>query len=336
MSLKELVKILPKAELHLHIEGSLEPELMMHLAQKHDVDLPYRTVEEITAAYNFDNLQSFLDLYYLGASVLIDEDDFYQLMWQYLIKCKEQNIVHLEVMFDPQTHTERGIAFETVFNGFKKAMDQAEKEWGQSTLLIMSFLRHLSEQSAFETLEQASPYLQHIDAVGLDSSELGNPPEKFAKVFEKAKALGLKRVAHAGEEGPPSYIVNSLELLDVDRIDHGVRCVEDEQLVKRLISEKIPLTVCPYSNIKLCVFDDMSHHNIVALLRKGLLVTVNSDDPSYFGGHLNENYFALIDSLDATEDDIVQMVKNSFIASFLPENQKQQWIEKINQALTLR
>jgi adenosine deaminase len=328
--LKQWVSALPKVELHLHIEGSLEPELMMALAAKHQVELPYANIEEVKKAYNFDNLQSFLDLYYFGASVLQDEDDFYQLMWNYLLKCKEDNVVHVEMMFDPQTHTERGIGFDVFMQGFKRAIQQAEQEWGQSCFLIMSFLRHLTEQSAIETLEAAKPYLDDITAVGLDSSELGNPPEKFAQVFKMAKALGLKRVAHAGEEGPADYIWGALNALDVHRIDHGVRSIEDPELIAHLIDSQHPLTVCPLSNTKLKVFEHMQEHNILTLLDLGLMVTVNADDPSYFGGYLNDNYHALIDHLSIQKDQLEQLVKNSFNASFMPAEQKVKWLEKIS------
>lgn len=329
MNLTELVTLLPKAELHLHIEGSLEPELMMSLANKHQVNLPYTSVAEIKKAYNFSDLQSFLDLYYLGANVLIDEDDFFQLMFAYLAKCKENNIVHTEIMFDPQTHTERGIEFSVFMSGFKKAIIQAKEKWGISVCLIMSFLRHLSEESALKTLQSALPYLQDITAVGLDSSELGNPPEKFSQVFAQAKRLGLKQVAHAGEEGPPSYIWGALDILTVDRIDHGVRCIEDTVLVNRLINEKIPLTVCPLSNAKLAVFSHMSEHNVLNLLDLGLCITINSDDPSYFGGYLNDNFAALIANLPISKAQIVQLVANSFHASFLGSTEKNKWLAEI-------
>ena len=328
--LKEWVAQVPKAELHLHIEGSLEPELMMSLATKHGVKLPYNSIEEVRAAYDFHNLQSFLDLYYLGASVLRDEDDFYQLMLAYLQRCRADNVVHTEIMFDPQTHTERGVGFDIFMPGFLRAIQQAQAQWGQSTLLIMSFLRHMSEASALQTLHDASDYLEHITAVGLDSSELGNPPEKFSRVFAKAKDLGLKRVAHAGEEGPPAYIWGATKTLEVDRIDHGVRSIEDPALVAHLVTNKIPLTVCPLSNTKLKVFKHMSEHNILALLEQGLVVTVNADDPSYFGGYLNDNYHALIDHLDVTQQQLSQILKNGFTASFLSEQEKQHWLAKCN------
>ncbi len=327
--LTEWVATLPKTELHLHIEGSLEPDLMMQLAAKHQVPLPYTTIDEVTAAYNFADLQSFLDLYYLGASVLNDEEDFYQLMWRYLSKCRDENVVHAEIMFDPQTHTERGIDFSVFMAGFKRAMQQAEQEWGQSSLLIMSFLRHLSEQSAIETLAAATPYLADIHAVGLDSGEVGNPPEKFTQVFEQAKSLGLKRVAHAGEEGPAEYIWGALKALDVHRIDHGVRCIDDLELIAYLQKSQHPLTVCPLSNTKLQVFEHMQDHNILTLLEHGLMVTVNADDPSYFGGYLNANFAALIEHLPIQHHHLEQIVKNGFIASFLPEEKKHDWLQKL-------
>jgi adenosine deaminase len=328
--LKQWVALLPKVELHLHIEGSLEPDLMMALADKHQIELPYANIEEVKDAYKFEDLQSFLDLYYFGASVLKDEDDFYQLMWNYLLKCKEDNVVHVEIMFDPQTHTERGIGFDVFMPGFKRAIQQAEQEWGQSCLLIMSFLRHLTEQSAMQTLESATPYLNDITAVGLDSGELGNPPEKFTQVFKMAKELGLKRVAHAGEEGPADYVWGALKALDVNRIDHGVRSIEDPELIKFLVQSQHPLTVCPLSNTKLKVFKHMQDHNVLQLLEFGLMATINADDPSYFGGYLNDNFFAIIDHLPIQQHHLYQLVKNSFNASFMPLEQKQQWLAKID------
>ncbi|MDT0596489.1 adenosine deaminase [Glaciecola petra] len=327
--LVEFANKLPKAELHIHIEGSLEPALMWRLAQKHNITLPFESVEAIEHAYQFEDLQSFLDLYYQGADVLRDEDDFYTLMWSYLCKCHEQKVVHTEIMFDPQTHTARGIDFSIFMEGFKKAIAQAKQEFGMSVYLILSFLRHLSEQSAFDALYQAKPYYEMIKAVGLDSSELGNPPEKFEKVFAEAKSLGFKRVAHAGEEGPPSYIWGAIELLDVHRIDHGVRSSEDLALIEYLRKHEIPLTVCPLSNVKLCVVGSMQEHNILSLLSQGLLVTVNADDPSYFGGYLNENYAAIIENLDISERQVKQLIVNGFRASFLPDAAKQQWIADI-------
>lgn len=325
----QLVRALPKAELHLHIEGTLEPQLMWDLAQKHAIALPFSNVDAIQAAYQFDNLQSFLDLYYQGADVLRDEDDFFELMWAYLRKCHEQNVVHCEIMFDPQTHTERGIDYAVFMVGFARAIEKAKGELGISVYLILSFLRHLSEQSALETLQQATPYYSMITAVGLDSSELGNPPSKFQKVFANAKSLGFKLVAHAGEEGPPDYVWEAIRLLDVDRIDHGVRSSEDPLLMRYLKTHQIPLTVCPLSNLKLCVVDDLAEHNILELLEDGLLVTVNSDDPSYFGGYLQENFEAVAHKLPVSKQALVKLISNSFSASFLPESEKQAWLKRI-------
>jgi adenosine deaminase len=315
--MKDLIQKLPKAELHLHIEGTLEPKLMFKLAKKNGIKTAYKTIEEVKKAYNFTSLQSFLDIYYAGANVLIEEQDFFDLTWAYLLTCKAQNIVHTEIMFDPQTHTNRGIKFETVITGITKALDRAKKELEISSFLIMSFLRHLSQEEAFKTLKEAEPFKDKIIAVGLDSSELGNPPSKFEKVFKEAKEQGYKLVAHAGEEGDTSYIWDTLNLLHVDRIDHGIRCDEDEKLLEYLKKNKIPLTVCPLSNTKLKAVDDMKNHNILKLLKKGLHVTVNSDDPSYFGGYLNENFEALVDSLNMNEEEFRALVKNSFEASFL-------------------
>ncbi|MFQ3189014.1 MAG: adenosine deaminase [Paraglaciecola sp.] len=328
--LKLWVASLPKVELHLHIEGSLEPDLMMALAEKHQLELPYANIAEVKSAYNFEDLQSFLDLYYFGASVLKDEDDFYQLMWNYLLTCKDDNVVHAEIMFDPQTHTERGIGFDVFMPGFMRAIHQAQAEWGQSCLLIMSFLRHLSEQSAVETLQASSPYLHDITAVGLDSGELGNPPEKFAQVFNMAKKLGLKRVAHAGEEGPADYVWGALKALDVQRIDHGVRSIEDPALIEFLIQSQHPLTICPLSNTKLKVFKHMQHHNVLQLLDLGLMATINADDPSYFGGYLNDNYFAIIEHLPIEKHQLEQLVKNSFNASFMSAEHKLKWLETLS------
>jgi adenosine deaminase len=328
LNLTKLVTALPKAELHLHIEGTLEPELMMELAKKNNINLPYDCIDDIKLAYNFDGLQSFLDLYYLGAKVLITENDFFKLMLAYLCKCKQNNIVHTEIMFDPQTHTQRGIHFDVFMKGFKRAIKQAQ-QWGITVYLIMSFLRHLSEKSALDTLHSALPYLKDITAVGLDSAELGNPPEKFSRVFAHAKHLGLKRVAHAGEEGPPLYVWAALEILNVDRVDHGVRSIEDEELIETLRTKNIPLTVCPLSNTKLAVFKQMSDHNILELLDSGLCITVNSDDPSYFSGYLNDNFIALIEHLPITAKHIIQLVNNSFNASFLSSTEKEKWLAKI-------
>ncbi|MFS1703714.1 adenosine deaminase [Alteromonas sp. AMM-1] len=330
MSLIKLIETLPKTELHLHIEGSLEPSMMWELASKHGVTLPYDSVEAIEAAYQFDDLQSFLDLYYQGADVLRDEDDFYLLMMAYLQRCRIDNVVHAEIMFDPQTHTSRGVGFDVFMPGFNRAITEAKQQWGMSVYLIMSFLRHLPEKDAIDTLNQAREYYPMIKAVGLDSSELGNPPENFVKVFAASRALGFKCVAHAGEEGPPEYIWQALDLLHVDRIDHGVRSSEDAVLMQRLKDEGMPLTVCPQSNIKLCVFDHMKDHNILELLDDDVCVTVNADDPSYFGGYLNDNYRALMTHLAMNEAQLVRLVKNSFVASFLPADEKNRWLREID------
>jgi adenosine deaminase len=321
-TIKTFAERMPKAELHLHIEGTLEPAMLMDLAAKHDIKLPYASLADVLKAYNFDDLQSFLDLYYLGASVLIDEQDFYALMWAYLLKCREQNIVHAEIMFDPQTHTDRGVSFDTMMRGYLGAMHQARVDWGMSCELIMCFLRHLSQDSAFNTLQQAHTWRDQIQAVGLDSGELGNPPEKFAEVFAAARQRGYLLVAHAGEEGPPAYIWSALDELHVARIDHGVRCLEDPALVARLVREQVPLTVCPLSNLRLCVVDSMTDHPILKMLDEGLLVTVNADDPPYFGGYLNDNFAALVEHLMLTESQARQLAKNSFTSSFLPADKK--------------
>lgn len=328
--LQGLISALPKAELHVHIEGTLTPELMWELAQKHSIELPFASVQEIHDAYQFKNLQSFLDIYYQGANVLVDQDDFYALMWAYLQDCHAQNIVHTEIMFDPQTHLERGIGFDVFMPGFARAIEQAESELGISVYLIMSFLRHLSEQSAIETLEKARPYYLMIKAVGLDSSELDNPPSKFEHVFAQSAQLGFKAVAHAGEEGPPEYVWEALDLLKVDRIDHGVRSIEDEKLVAYLKKHQIPLTVCPLSNLKLCVVNSMASHNILDLLAAGLKVMINSDDPSYFGGNLNKNFEAMASNLPLSISQLFQLIENSFTASFLPEKNQKKWLRELN------
>ncbi|WP_411688533.1 adenosine deaminase [Acinetobacter indicus] len=329
MNQLELIRALPKAELHVHIEGTFEPELMFAIAQRNNIAIPYQSVEEVKEAYNFHNLQSFLDIYYAGANVLVHEQDFYDLAWAYFEKCAEDQVVHTEIFFDPQTHTDRGIAFATVINGLQRACDDAQSKLGISSRLIMCFLRHLSEEAAFVTLEQALPYKEQIIAVGLDSSEVGHPPAKFARVFAKAREYGFLVVAHAGEEGPPEYIWEALDLLKVNRIDHGVRSEEDPALMQRLIQDEMPLTVCPLSNLKLCVVQDMRQHNIRRLLQQGVKVTVNSDDPSYFGGYMNDNFIAITEALDLNADELKQLAINSFEASFLPAAQKQAWIEKI-------
>lgn len=315
---------LPKVELHLHIEGSLEPELMFKLAQSNNISLPFDSVAQVRQAYAFSNLQDFLDIYYQAANVLLVEEDFYDLTWAYLQKCHEQNVVHVEPFFDPQTHTDRGVAFATVVQGISRALKQAEVQLGISSKLIMCFLRHLSEAAAFTTLAQAEPYLDLIIGVGLDSSERGQPPEKFSRVFARARALGLLTVAHAGEEGPADYVWSAINDLKVSRIDHGVRASDDPRLMRYLIEHRIPLTVCPLSNTRLCVFDDMAQHNILAMLDQGVCVTVNSDDPAYFGGYMTENFLALAQSLAMTKPQAIQLVKNSVEASFASEQRKQE------------
>lgn len=331
MNQVELIRALPKAELHVHIEGTFEPELMFEIAQRNHIQIPYQSVEEIKQAYNFHNLQSFLDIYYAGANVLVHEQDFYDLAWAYFKKCAEDKVVHSEMFFDPQTHTERGVEFATVLNGLKRACTDAKDKLGISSQLIMCFLRHLSEEDAFKTLEQALPFKHDIIAVGLDSSEVGHPPSKFERVFAKAREAGFLIVAHAGEEGPPEYVWEALDLLQVNRIDHGVRSDEDPALLQRLIDEKMPLTVCPLSNLKLCVVEDMAEHNIHRLLKQGVHVTINSDDPSYFGGYMNDNFLAVHAALNLSNDELKQLAINSFEASFIDSAEKQKWIAIIQQ-----
>ncbi|MBY6224236.1 adenosine deaminase [Ferrimonas balearica] len=322
----QLIQSLPKAELHLHIEGTLEPELMFALAQRNGVTLPYPSVEALRAAYDFDDLQSFLDLYYQGADVLRTEQDFYDLTWAYLQRCVEDNVVHVELFFDPQTHTDRGIAFDTVVSGIHRALADGQQQLGISGYLILCFLRHLSEESAFATLAEAMAYRDKIIGIGLDSSELGHPPSKFERVFAEARSAGFKVVAHAGEEGPPEYIWEALDKLKVARIDHGVRCQEDMALVDELEQRQVPLTVCPLSNLKLKVVDDLAEHNLRWLLERGLLVTINADDPAYFGGYLGDNYRACAEALELTDEQLRQLAANGFKASFLPESEKARWL----------
>jgi len=312
------LKALPKAELHLHLEGALEPELMFALARRNGIELPWSDVDVLRQAYSFNNLQEFLDLYYQGANVLRTEQDFYDLTWAYLKKCQAQGVVHIEPFYDPQTHTERGIPFEAAINGISGAMRDGREQLGITGGLILSFLRHLSEDDAFRTLEQAMPFRDQFFAVGLDSAEQGHPPSKFERVFAKARSEGFLAVAHAGEEGPPEYIWQALDLLKVNRIDHGVRAAEDPKLLDRLADEQMPLTVCPLSNIKLRVFPDMTHHNILDLLEQGLKVTVNSDDPSYFDGYVLENFVALRDGLGMTEEQARRLAQNSMDARLAP------------------
>ncbi|MEZ9003154.1 adenosine deaminase [Vibrio splendidus] len=327
------IKHLPKVELHLHIEGTLEPELMFQLAKRNNVSIPFDNPDQVRGAYQFHNLQSFLDIYYQGANVLIHEQDFYDLTWAYLLKCQQDNVVHTEIFFDPQTHTERGIAFEVIIGGITQALNQAEQELGISSQLIMCFLRHLDEDSAFETLKQALPYKDKIIAVGLDSSEKGNPPEKFKHVFQEAINQGFLTVAHAGEEGPAQNISDALSLLGITRIDHGVRCVEDEDLMEQLIAKRTPLTVCPLSNTKLKVFDTMQEHNIVELLRKGLCITINSDDPAYFGGYMNDNFLAVANAHPLTKNELAQFSINAVEASFISPHAKEDLIAQVRQYL---
>ena len=329
MNITEYIKTIPKAELHLHIEGTFEPELMFEIAQRNKVEIPYQSVEEVKKAYQFSCLQDFLDIYYAGASVLLYEKDFYDLTMAYFKHCAEENVVHTEIMFDPQTHTKRGISFGTIINGIQKAREDAQKKYGISSLLIMSYLRHLSEEDAFETLEQSLPYKHLIKAVGLDSSEKGNPPSKFQKVFEASVKEGYVPVAHAGEEGPAEYIWEALDLLKISRIDHGNNCLTDEVLVKKLVDEKIALTVCPLSNLELKVVDDLKDHPLKKMLNLGLKATVNSDDPAYFGGYMNANFLRTAEALDLTKEDVKTLVKNSFEYSLLSDDEKQKYLIQV-------
>ena len=329
MKITDYIKKIPKAELHLHIEGTFEPELMFEIAQRNKVEIPYQSVEEVKKAYQFSCLQDFLDIYYAGASVLLYEKDFYDLTMAYFKHCAEENVVHTEIMFDPQTHTKRGISFGTVINGIQKAREDAKEKYGISSLLIMSYLRHLSEEDAFETLEQSLPYKHLIKAVGLDSSEKGNPPSKFQKVFEASVKEGYIPVAHAGEEGPAEYIWEALDLLKIARIDHGNNCLTDEVLVKKLVDEKIALTVCPLSNLELKVVDDLKDHPLKKMLNLGLKATVNSDDPAYFGGYMNANFLQTAEALDLTQEEIKTLVKNSFEYSLLSDDEKQKYLIQV-------
>ena len=329
MKITDYIKKIPKAELHLHIEGTFEPELMFEIAQRNKVEIPYQSVEEVKKAYQFSCLQDFLDIYYAGASVLLYEKDFYDLTMAYFKHCAEENVVHTEIMFDPQTHTKRGVSFETVINGIQKAREDAKEKYEISSLLIMSYLRHLSEEDAFETLEQSLPYKHLIKAVGLDSSEKGNPPSKFQKVFEVSIKEGYVPVAHAGEEGPAEYIWEALDLLKIARIDHGNNCLTDEVLVKRLVDDKIALTVCPLSNLELKVVDDLKDHPLKKMLNLGLKATVNSDDPAYFGGYMNANFLRTAEALDLTKEDVKTLVKNSFEYSLLSDDEKQKYLIQV-------
>ena len=328
--LERFVRGLPKAELHIHIEGSLEPELMFALAQRNGVALPFADVDAVRAAYSFSRLQDFLDIYYAGAQVLLTERDFHDLAFAYFGRLHADGGVHAELFFDPQTHTDRGVAFSTVVDGLLSAMTRAERELGVTSRLILCFLRHLTEEAAFATLEQAAPYLDRIAAVGLDSSELGHPPEKFARVFARARELGLRTVAHAGEEGPPDYVWQALDTLKVDRIDHGNRALEDGTLVERLARERMTLTVCPLSNLKLCVVDDLGRHPLKAMLALGLRATVNSDDPAYFGGYLADNYIATARAVGLTRAELTELARNSFRGAFLPAEDRDRWVAAVD------
>ncbi len=325
----KFIKKTPKAELHLHIEGTLEPELMFRLAKRNNIKIPFKNINDVKSAYNFSNLESFLNIFYQGSNVLIKEQDFFDLTWAYTLKCKEDNVVHTEIFFDPQTHINRGIHFEVVINGIYKALVKANKEFGLTSKIIMCFLRHLDEKSAFEILDQALIHKDKIIGVGLDSSELDHPPRKFERVFKKAIKNDFLTVAHAGEEGPPEYIWEALSLLKVKRIDHGVQCLQDKKLVQKLLDDQIPLTVCPLSNIKLCVFKKLKNHNLKKLLDIGLMVMVNSDDPAYFGGYINKNLIECQAALNLSKEDIKKLIINSFKSSFLIESKKKEWIEKI-------
>ncbi len=328
--LSDFIRGLPKAELHLHLEGSLEPEQMFAFAQRNKVEIPFRSVDDVRAAYAFYNLQDFLDIYYQGANVLLAEQDFYDMTMAYLKRVSSDGARHVEVFFDPQTHTDRGVSFDTVINGISQALADGQTNLGVSSGLILCFLRHLSEEAAFTTLKQAEPHLDKIIGVGLDSSERGHPPSKFQKVFAAARSNGLKLVAHAGEEGPPAYVWEALDLLQVDRLDHGNRSLEDAGLVDRLVSEGVTLTVCPLSNLKLCVVDQMADHPLKTMLNLGLKATVNSDDPAYFGGYLNENYLAVANALSLTKDDLVTLARNSFTGSFLEADLRDKHLAEID------
>ncbi|QTD46142.1 adenosine deaminase [Ottowia testudinis] len=330
--LPALLAAMPKAELHMHIEGSLEPEMIFALAARNGVALPYASVDELRRAYAFSDLQSFLDIYYQGASVLLKEEDFYDMAQAYLSRVAAENIVHAEIFFDPQTHTARGVSMETVIRGLSRACADARARHGISAALILCFLRHLSEEEAFETLEAALPFREHFIGVGLDSSEVGHPPSKFARVFARCRELGLHIVAHAGEEGPPDYIWQALDLLGAERIDHGVQAVHDAALMARLAAERVPLTVCPLSNQKLRVFPDLANHNLKSLLDAGLCATVNSDDPAYFGGYVNDNFRAVFAATGMTARHAWQLALNSFEASFAPAADQARWRDQLGEA----
>ncbi|MBK8071766.1 MAG: adenosine deaminase [Ramlibacter sp.] len=329
--LPALLRAMPKAELHMHIEGSLEPELIFALAQRNGVSIPYASVDELRRAYAFTNLQSFLDIYYAGASVLLKEQDFYDMAWAYLLRAQADNVLHSEMFFDPQTHTARGVSMETVVNGLHRACTDAKEKLGVSAALILCFLRHLSEEEAFATLEQALPYRDRFIGVGLDSSEVGHPPEKFARVFARCRELGFRLVAHAGEEGPPAFVWTALDVLKVERVDHGVQSTRDALLMQRLAQDRIPLTVCPLSNLKLCVFPTLAQHNLGALLDAGLVATVNSDDPAYFGGYLNENFVQTFAATGLQAQHAYTLARNSFEASFIDAQLRRRMTDRLDE-----
>jgi adenine deaminase len=324
---------LPKAELHLHIEGTLEPELMFELARRNGVSLPHASVEGVRRAYVFSDLESFLEIYYTGCRVLLNEQDFYEMTWAYFTRAAAQGVRHAEIFFDPQTHTDRGVPFETVITGIHRALQDVQSRLGITSGLILCFLRHLSAEAALRTLSEALPFREWILAVGLDSSEVGHPPAKFKDVYDRARESGLLAVAHAGEEGPPAYVWQALDILKARRIDHGVRCVEDERLVGRLVEEQIPLTVCPLSNVKLRVFPNLRTHNLKQMLDRGLLVTVNSDDPAYFGGYVADNLQAVAAALNLSREQLIALARNSFVASFLPQAEKRRHLDQIDRFL---
>ena len=325
----EFIKKTPKTELHLHIEGTLEPELLLKLAKRNNIQIPFANIKEVKSAYNFSNLESFLNVFYQGSRVLVKEQDFFDLTWAYVLKCEEDNVVHTEIFFDPQTHINRKINFDVIINGIYKALLKANKEFGLTSKIIMCFLRHLDEASAFQILDQALVHKDKIVGIGLDSSELGHPPRKFEKVFKKAIEKGFLTVAHAGEEGPPEYIWEALNLLKVKRIDHGVQCFQDEKLVRKLRSDQIPLTVCPFSNIKLRVFKTLQDHNLKKMLNSGLMIMVNSDDPAYFGGYINKNYIESQKALNLSLKEVRTLIINSFKSSFLDQKKKKEWIRQV-------
>jgi len=333
--LLQLAQRMPKAELHLHIEGSLEPEMVFRLAKRNGVPLKYPSVKALRAAYAFNNLQEFLDIYYTGMSVLLKEEDFYDLTWAYLQRVHQDNVVHVEIFFDSQAHLERGIPLDIQISGIRRALQDGKEQLGISSRLILSFLRHLSEENAFETLKLAQPFLEQLDGFGLDSSEIGHPPEKFARLFARCKELGFKITAHAGEEGPPEYVYQALDLLQVDRIDHGNHSLDDAALVQRLTGEGKTLTVCPLSNLKLCVVKDMDQHPILTMLKQGLKATINSDDPAYFGGYVNDNYRALIEHLPVTREHLYQLARNAFEGAWVSEEEKAKHLNELNRVFAL-